>query len=82
MAWFTPEIPVSFGPKYYNGLPGLIMQIERDKFTLTATKINLNPDDKHIKIKRIGEGKKLITNEEANNRIKEVTEARKKEYGG
>lgn len=82
VAWFTPEIPMSFGPSYYSGLPGLILQIERDKFTLTATKINLNPDDKDIKIKRLDKNAKVITEEEANNRIKEMMDARKKEYGG
>lgn len=26
-AWFTPEIPSSFGPLYFGGLPGLIVQL-------------------------------------------------------
>ena len=29
-AWFTPQIPVQFGPDGYHGLPGLIMGIERN----------------------------------------------------
>ncbi|MCM5662587.1 GLPGLI family protein [Galbibacter mesophilus] len=82
IAWFTPEIPVTFGPSNYSGLPGLILQVERDKFTLTATKINLSPDDKDIKIKRLSKDSRVITDEEANKRIEEMMEARKKEYGG
>lgn len=82
IAWFTTEIPVSFGPSRYSGLPGLILQVERDKFTLTATKINLHPDNKEIKIKRLGENDKVLSQEVVNGRIKEITEARKKEYGG
>src|SRR5690606_15587719 len=53
VAWFTPEIQVSFGPSRYSGLTGKILQIERDKITLTTTKININPNEKYIKIKRI-----------------------------
>ena len=29
-AWFTPEIPVSYGPGQYSGLPGLILAVEVD----------------------------------------------------
>lgn len=28
IAWYTPEIPLSYGPLQYNGLPGLIVQLE------------------------------------------------------
>lgn len=51
IAWFTPEIPLNFGPKNYKGLPGLILQIEDNEYTLTATKINLNPSEE-FKIER------------------------------
>ncbi len=30
IAWFTPQIPVSAGPSAMNGLPGMILAIERD----------------------------------------------------
>ena len=46
VAWYTPEIPVSHGPRDYWGLPGLIMEIQEDKFSLLCTSIVLNPKDK------------------------------------
>jgi len=77
VAWFTPEIPVSFGPKYYKGLPGLILQIEDKEYTLTAIKIKLNPSE-DIKIKRLEKNDNVITQEESYRRIKEVEGDRKK----
>jgi GLPGLI family protein len=29
--WFTPELSYAFGPIGYNGLPGLILELKRDK---------------------------------------------------
>ena len=77
IAWFTPEIPLSFGPKYYKGLPGLILQIEDKEYTLTAIKINLNPSEE-VKIKRLDKNDKVITQEESYRRIAEVEEDMKK----
>ncbi|MFC6860555.1 GLPGLI family protein [Zunongwangia atlantica] len=74
-AWFTPVIPLSFGPKYYNGLPGLVLRIERDLFTITATSINLNPEDKKIKIKKLKDNDKVITQEESYKMISDYTES-------
>ncbi len=43
-AWFTPQIPVSIGPNGFGGLPGMILQIERDngEQITTATSIELS----------------------------------------
>ena len=71
VAWFTPDIPISFGPKNYNGLPGLILQIEDREYTLTAIKINLNPSD-DVKIKRIDKKDKVISQKESYRRIEEM----------
>ncbi|MFY7740001.1 MAG: GLPGLI family protein [Flavobacterium sp.] len=47
--WFTPEIPVSFGPKGLDGLPGLVLEATfNGKLFYYATIINL--DYKEIKI--------------------------------
>ena len=55
-AWFTPEIPVSTGPSWYQGLPGLILEVSDDNTTILCTKIVMNPTDKS-KIKKPKRGK-------------------------
>lgn len=35
VAWFTRELPYSFGPIGYNGLPGLILEMNRDNVVFT-----------------------------------------------
>lgn len=69
IAWFTPEIPLNFGPKHFKGLPGLILQIEENEYTLTAIKLNLNPENKDLKIKRLDKNDKVISEEESYRRI-------------
>ncbi|NRD18463.1 GLPGLI family protein [Winogradskyella eckloniae] len=39
-AWYTPEIPVKHGPKGFNGLPGLILEIEDVVFLWKAIKLD------------------------------------------
>lgn len=61
-AWFTPKIPVIHGPKGFNGLPGLIMEIE-DVFNLwKVVKIDFENDEADDIIEPL-EGD-LMTNEE------------------
>lgn len=61
-AWYTPEIPTSNGPENYTGLPGLILEIQRDKFVLVCSKIVMNPKTK-IEILEPTKGK-VVTQEE------------------
>lgn len=75
--WFAPEIPLNFGPQNYTGLPGLILQVQRDEFTLTATKINLNPD-RTPKITRPKPNDKIITEADSHKRISTLESDRKK----
>lgn len=67
----------SASPKYYKGLPGLILQIEEKEFTLTAIKINLNPSEE-VKITRVESDDNVITQEKSYNRINELEADRKK----
>lgn len=57
-AWYTPEIPISNGPGYYWGLPGLILEANDGHNTLLCSKITLNPKDKFT-IKPPKKGEKI-----------------------
>lgn len=59
-AWFTKEIPVSNGPDIYDGLPGLILQVEDGFYTILSTKIELNTENT---IKQPKGGKVVTQNE-------------------
>ena len=61
IAWFCPMIPVSFGPKGYGGLPGLIMELQDRNIIIGATKIELKTKDTKIEMPKKG---KLISEEE------------------
>lgn len=76
VAWYTPEIPVGFGPKGEYGLPGLIIELEIGNTIFNASKIILNPKKK-IEIKK-PTGGKLVTNEEYS---KIVQKAKKSIFG-
>ncbi len=51
IAWFTPKVPARYGPKFFSGLPGLILELEDNTVTFTAVKIELNPKEE-VKIKK------------------------------
>lgn len=68
IAWFTPQIPVSFGPLEYNGLPGLVILVEMSNRTISASKIVINPKEK-IVLKKLIKGDR-ITEEKYNEKMK------------
>lgn len=45
-AWYTPQVPVSNGPDNYQGLPGLILEINDGERLIVSTEIVLNPSEK------------------------------------
>lgn len=57
-AWYTPQIPVNNGPEYYQGLPGLILEVNDGEQTIICSKIVLNPEDK-VAIKEPSKGKEV-----------------------
>lgn len=59
-AWFTPDIPLPYGPIGSGGLPGLILQLERsNRVVYTVDKILLNP--KKINVKTPKQGMEVST---------------------
>lgn len=44
-AWFAPNLPFSYGPKNYNGLPGLILELQDKETIFLATKIELSGEE-------------------------------------
>jgi GLPGLI family protein len=67
-AWYTPQIPVNNGPEKYQGLPGLILEVNDGQQTIICSKIVLNPEDK-VEIKEPSKGKEV--NQEEFERIQE-----------
>ena len=76
IVWFTPQIPVSFGPLEYNGLPGLVILVEMYNRTISASKIVLNPKEK-IKLKKLIKGDR-VTEEEFKEKTKSFFKTLKK----
>lgn len=62
IAWYTPEVPVSFGPSNVWGLPGLILQLEDENLMYLCTKVELKNNEKS-KIKIPSNGKTVSKQE-------------------
>ena len=70
VVWFTPNIPLSFGPKDLNGLPGLILEEEIGKISIVASEIVFKEiSDKQIKKPTKG---MPITEKEYSKKLKEI----------
>lgn len=68
-AWYSPEIPVPFGPNEFNGLPGLILELRDSHYTFYIKKITLGGND--IEIKAL-ESKIILTEEEHEKHLKRM----------
>ncbi|RRJ90561.1 GLPGLI family protein [Paenimyroides tangerinum] len=68
IVWFTPDLPFSYGPGNYYGLPGVILEANNmgGKYTYGASKIELNIENPKLEnnIKKLKEISKEITLEE------------------
>lgn len=60
IAWFAPILPYGFGPKGYNGLPGLILELQDQETTYLAEKIEFQKREKTIKMPK---GKSIDSDE-------------------
>ena len=50
VAWYTPDVSISNGPKNFGGLPGLILEVNDGNETIMCSEIVLNPKEvKEIK---------------------------------
>lgn len=78
-AWFTSEIPVSFGPLGYAGLPGLILELEVYKKIYYAKKITINPKEE-IKIEKLTKGIR-VTEKEFHEMVSSTMQKFKKNKG-
>lgn len=78
-AWYTPEIPVSFGPNNFWGLPGLILEINDDEKIILCSKVTLNNKVK-AKIKAPSLGK-IVTQKEFDKIEKDKMDSMKDENG-
>ena len=71
VAWFTNEIPGSFGPEMYQGqLPGTILEIDVNNGRNSFKAIEITPKVDIAKVKEPAKGKKTTTEEFAKEREK------------
>lgn len=77
VAWFTPQLPVSNGPSDYQGLPGMILQVDvNDGLRMvTATAIKLDSVDTSV-IVAPNKGKEVTPEE-----FEKIREEKMKEMG-
>ena len=78
-AWYSPEIPVSFGPDNYWGLPGLILEVNDGENMLLCSKVVLS-NKENTKIKAPTTGEK-ITQKKFDEILKKKTESMANEDG-
>ena len=79
-AWYTPQIPVSNGPDNYQGLPGLILEVNDGDLTILCSKITINPK-KSIEISEPKKGKQ-VTQEEYDKIMMKKMEEMSEQYRG
>ncbi|MDG5491170.1 GLPGLI family protein [Psychroserpens sp. SPM9] len=74
IAYYTPEINYRFGPKGFCGLPGLILELQDDKFVYVVENIKFKKEN--LKLKKLPKGK-IVTEDELNKIGDKIKENRK-----
>ena len=83
VAWFTNEIPGSFGPEMYQGqLPGTILEIDVNNGRTSFKAVEILPKVDIAKIKEPSKGKKTTPDEFAKEREKLFQEMQRNGPGG
>ena len=83
VAWFTNEIPGSFGPDTYQGqLPGTILEIDVNNGRTSFKAIEISPKADVAKIREPSKGKKVTAEEFAKEREKLMQEMMQNGGGG
>lgn len=77
-AWYTPMIPVKNGPDQFQGLPGLILELNYYRTTILCSKIVLNKQ-KPEEIKPLSKGKE-VGREEFNAIVEEKTQEMRENF--
>lgn len=72
-AWYTMQVPLSHGPDKYQGLPGLILEVQDGGRTILCTKVSLNTKEEK-EISEPSEGDEVNREE-----FEEITEQKMQE---
>lgn len=76
IAWYTPAIPISFGPSNYCGLPGLILEVSKNNIHFFANKVIINNQD--LKVEKPYAENQLTEKEAEDFTIKFISKYRRK----
>jgi GLPGLI family protein len=76
-AWYTPEIPIPFGPFKFYGLPGLILEVDDTYHNYRVKEIKLElPDNEKINLKCCSEKVTISTRKENEIKSKSIENVR------
>jgi|GEM_PF-5456712 len=66
--WFTPQVNGAFGPSFYQGVPGLVLEVNTKEASMYAVNIKESEEEISLKIPN----KKSYTEKETENQVKQI----------